>query len=99
MPSCGELSGFVDRTAELEEVVILAGDFNLTREQSRTIQELESAPLESRWSDVGPNIDHILFRGAVAASERVWPDSEREYDGKILSDHAPVEVRLALKKG
>jgi endonuclease/exonuclease/phosphatase family metal-dependent hydrolase len=89
-------ASFVDHAAELEEVVILAGDFNLTREQSRTIQELESEPPESRWRDVGPHIDHILFRGAVAESERVWPDSERGYDGKILSDHAPVEVSLSV---
>jgi len=25
---------------------------------------------------------------------RAWPDDDRRYNGKILSDHAPVEVEI-----
>lgn len=89
-------TSFVERTAETEETVIVAGDFNITREQSETIKELMSAPTESRWTDSGPHIDHVLLRRAVAASVRVWPDAEREHRGRILSDHPPVEVEVAL---
>jgi endonuclease/exonuclease/phosphatase family metal-dependent hydrolase len=85
---------FVERTAELEETVVLAGDFNIAREQSETIRSLIEAPPESRYTDAGPSIDHVLVRGAAAATVRVWPDAEREYHGRLLSDHAPVEVEF-----
>jgi len=29
----------------------------------------------------------------------VWPDDERRYDGKLLSDHAPVEVEIDVDIG
>ena len=89
-------TNFVERQAELEEVVIFAGDFNITREHSQTIKALQEAPPESRWSAAGPLIDHILVRGAETSAVRVWPEDERRYDGKLLSDHAPVEVELKV---
>jgi len=92
-------TNFVERQAELEEVVIFAGDFNITREQSQTIKALEGAPPESRWSGGGPLIDHILVRGAETSAVRVWPEDERRYDGKLLSDHAPVEVDIKVDLG
>jgi endonuclease/exonuclease/phosphatase family metal-dependent hydrolase len=88
---------FVDRAAEIEEVVIMAGDFNITREASLTIKGLMEAPAEERWTHSGLQIDHVLVRGAVAKSVRVWHDSEREYEGKLLSDHAPVDVELIFE--
>lgn len=89
-------ANFVDRASEIEEVVIMAGDFNITREASATIKRLMEAPQESRWTDSGPQIDHVLVRGAVAKSVRVWPDSERGHKRRLLSDHAPVDVELDL---
>ena len=56
-------ASFVDRQSEVEEIVIFAGDFNVTEAQSRTIAALLDAPPESRWSAAGPNIDHVLVRG------------------------------------
>jgi Endonuclease/Exonuclease/phosphatase family len=88
---------FVDRASELEEVVIMAGDFNITREASATMKGLMEAPVESRWSQSGPQIDHVLVRGAVVRSGRVWPESERAYNGRLLSDHAPVDVELVFE--
>jgi len=38
----------------------------------------------------------VLVRGAATSKVRVWPDDERRYDGKLLSDHAPVEVEIEL---
>jgi endonuclease/exonuclease/phosphatase family metal-dependent hydrolase len=86
---------FVERASELEEVVILAGDFNITRDASATIKTLLEAAVESRWTDSGPQIDQVFVRGAPPRSVRVWPDDEREYRGRLLSDHAPVDVDLA----
>ena len=91
-------TNFVDRQSEIEEVVIFAGDFNITEAQSRTIAALLEAPPESRWSKAGPHIDHVLVRGAETSAVRVWSDDERRYDGKLLSDHAPVEVELKLDR-
>jgi endonuclease/exonuclease/phosphatase family metal-dependent hydrolase len=42
----------------------------------------------------GPNIDHIVVAGAEHGPLEVWPDDRRSYDGAVLSDHAPVELRL-----
>jgi endonuclease/exonuclease/phosphatase family metal-dependent hydrolase len=41
----------------------------------------------------------VLVRGAEISAVRAWPDDERRYDGKLLSDHAPVEVDLKVDIG
>jgi len=87
-------SRFVDRASEIEEIVVMAGDFNITREHSTTIRSLIEAPVESRWTHTGAQIDHIMIRGASAKSVRVWADDERMRNGRVLSDHAPVDVEL-----
>ena len=89
---------FIERGAELEEVLVVAGDFNITREQSTAIQELMARPPETRWTDSGPHVDHVLLRGAIATAVRLWPDAEREHKGRLLSDHAPVEVELRFER-
>src|SRR5262245_166821 len=87
-------TNFTDRQSEVEEVAIFAGDFNVTQEQSTTIAALLEAPPESRWSPGGPKIDHVLVRGAKTSVVRAWPDDDRRYDGKLLSDHSPVDVEI-----
>lgn len=42
----------------------------------------------------GPNIDHVVVAGAGHGPLEVWPEERRRHDGAVLSDHAPVEVRL-----
>ena len=64
---------------------VLAGDFNVRRE---SLHELPG------WSALGPGIDHVLVRGLPAGPLLVWPDERRRQNGRVLSDHAPVEVRL-----
>jgi endonuclease/exonuclease/phosphatase family metal-dependent hydrolase len=82
---------FVDGIALPGEPVLLCGDFNLSVRSSRTLAELMS----SEWGFSGAvptGIDHILVRGLAASEPRVWPTDWREHAGRLLSDHAPVEV-------
>jgi endonuclease/exonuclease/phosphatase family metal-dependent hydrolase len=88
---------FVIRCSELEESLIVAGDFNIPAAQSSAVRELLEAPPEARWTVSGAGIDLALLRRAVATSVRVWPDEERTFEGKLLSDHAPVEIEIELR--
>jgi endonuclease/exonuclease/phosphatase family metal-dependent hydrolase len=84
---------FVDGLALPGEPVLLCGDFNVTLQQSRTLNEL----MTSEWGFSGATpagIDHVLVRGLPAGAPRVWPQGRRLRDGKLLSDHAPVEVAV-----
>jgi endonuclease/exonuclease/phosphatase family metal-dependent hydrolase len=83
---------FATSTALPEDVVVLAGDFNLTG-SSAALRELSSP--EWGFSTGGPGIDHILVRGARAREVRRWPAEGRRHLGRLLSDHAPVEVEIA----
>jgi endonuclease/exonuclease/phosphatase family metal-dependent hydrolase len=42
----------------------------------------------------GPNIDHVVVAGIEHGPLEVWPEERRRQNGAVLSDHAPVEVRL-----
>jgi endonuclease/exonuclease/phosphatase family metal-dependent hydrolase len=88
---------FVIRCSELEESLIVGGDFNILPENCTTIQELVNAPRESRWNQAGTGIDQFLLRRAIATSLTVWPDERRMLKGKLLSDHAPVEIEVELR--
>jgi endonuclease/exonuclease/phosphatase family metal-dependent hydrolase len=70
-------------------VLVLAGDFNTTPERSRALRGASFA------GAIPASIDQVLVRGADAVSRR-WAEAEREYDGRLLSDHAPVEARIEL---
>jgi endonuclease/exonuclease/phosphatase family metal-dependent hydrolase len=82
---------FATSTALPEDVVLLAGDFNLTA-ASPAMRELTSS--EWGYAGGGPGIDHVLVRGASIGEERRWPTEKRRLDGRLLSDHAPVEVEI-----
>jgi endonuclease/exonuclease/phosphatase family metal-dependent hydrolase len=82
---------YVDGIALPTEPVAVAGDFNVTYERSRTLQDL--AGPEWGFSKPGPGIDQILVRDlAIASGPDRWPDERRAAHGALLSDHAPVEV-------
>jgi endonuclease/exonuclease/phosphatase family metal-dependent hydrolase len=68
---------------------LFCGDLNLPPERSPALRELRgySEPLPGR-------IDQVLVRGLPAAAPEVWPDERRRVDGRLLSDHAPVEVAV-----
>jgi endonuclease/exonuclease/phosphatase family metal-dependent hydrolase len=83
---------FATSTAHPDDVVVLAGDFNVTVSESRTLEQLGSGDWGFSRADVG--IDHILVKGARVSAPRRWPDEQRRLDGVLLSDHAPVEVDI-----
>ena len=74
------------------DVVVRAGDFNLTALRAATLLEL--AGPEWGFSEPGPGIDHVLVRGAPSTPVQRWDDARRTHDGRLLSDHAPVEVEI-----
>ena len=83
---------FAVSEAQPEDVVVLAGDFNVTAARSSTLRDL--AGEEWGFSAPGPGIDNILVRGASATPVRRWPDERRLHNGRLLSDHAPVELEI-----
>lgn len=64
---------------------VLAGDFNLRAGQ---------VPELAGWSALGSGIDHVLVRGLATTALEVWPEERRRHNGRVLSDHAPVEVTI-----
>jgi endonuclease/exonuclease/phosphatase family metal-dependent hydrolase len=85
-------AAFADAVAEPGDVVVLAGDFNTSYARSRTLHDL-CGP-DWGFSAAGPGIDHVHVRGAPASAIRRRPDAWRRHDGRLLSDHAPVEVEI-----
>jgi endonuclease/exonuclease/phosphatase family metal-dependent hydrolase len=83
---------FADALARPDDVCVLAGDFNVKAARSWTLRELTGP--EWGFAGTGPWIDHILVRGAPAGPVERWPDERRRRGGRLLSDHAPVEVRV-----
>jgi endonuclease/exonuclease/phosphatase family metal-dependent hydrolase len=81
---------FAVSKAAPEDVVVLAGDFNVRAARSRTLSDLTGP--EWGFSEPGLGIDHILVRGAEATALRRWPDEQRKRGEHLLSDHAPVEL-------
>jgi endonuclease/exonuclease/phosphatase family metal-dependent hydrolase len=82
---------FAHGLARPDELCFLAGDFNVRPGRSRTLAELTKP--EWGFSEPTEGIDQILVRGADGRVER-WPADRRRVDGRLLSDHAPVEVRV-----
>jgi endonuclease/exonuclease/phosphatase family metal-dependent hydrolase len=85
---------FLEGFAEPGEPIVLAGDFNLTVADSHALTELA----ELEWGFEGATrsgIDHILARGLQAGEAVRWPVERRTVDGRVLSDHAPVDRELA----
>lgn len=78
---------FAERHGQGGDAIVLAGDFNL------------EAPALEGYTSPGPGIDHILVRGADASLLHVWPREARLHNGAMLSDHAPVELRVRLPDG
>jgi endonuclease/exonuclease/phosphatase family metal-dependent hydrolase len=72
--------------------VVLAGDFNVTAARSTVLRDLADG--EWGFSAPGPGIDHILVRGASTTPVHRWPDERRLHNGRLLSDHAPVELEI-----
>jgi endonuclease/exonuclease/phosphatase family metal-dependent hydrolase len=81
---------FLDGFARPDEPILVCGDFNVSVLTSRTLAELTSP----EWGFEGPTrvgVDHILVRGLPAGPPERWPPERRLCEGRLLSDHAPVE--------
>jgi endonuclease/exonuclease/phosphatase family metal-dependent hydrolase len=83
---------FATATAQPDDVVVLAGDFNVEG-SSEVFAELAST--EWGFSKAGAGIDHVLVRGADVSEIRLWPGDRGHRDGRLLSDHVPIEVTVA----
>ena len=83
---------FGEELAAPGEPLVVAGDFNLTA-SSPAMAELTAAG----FSPAGPLIDHIVVRGLPSTPLSVWPVERRTVDGRVLSDHPPVELELAVR--
>ncbi len=84
-------AAFVDALAEPGEPVILAGDANIVPGRGNTYSELVE------WGFSRPlagSIDQILVRGAPSTPPEAWPEERRRAGSRLLSDHAPVELRV-----
>jgi endonuclease/exonuclease/phosphatase family metal-dependent hydrolase len=73
---------FAEAAARPDEVIVLAGDFNLL-----------DVRLEG-YSVPSASIDHVLVKGGSVSEPVVWPQERRARDGVVLSDHAPVDVTI-----
>lgn len=66
------------------DAAVLAGDVNL-----RPPYEAEG------WSEpLAGSIDQILVRGVPSSGLAAWPVERRRVGGRLLSDHAPVEMMV-----
>lgn len=84
---------FVDGIAKPDEPVLLCGDFNVTLKSSRTLGDLTGP----EWGFEGgtpTGIDHVLVRGLRAGRAVRWEADHRLHEGRLLSDHAPVDVEV-----
>jgi endonuclease/exonuclease/phosphatase family metal-dependent hydrolase len=81
-------AAYIDGLARPDEAVIICGDANVSPGDGRTYDELAA------WgfSRPAPGIDQVLVRGLSCGEPFVWPEERRRLDGKLLSDHAPVEL-------
>jgi len=85
------VADWVDGLSRPDDVVALGGDLNQRGGSSAVLEELAG----NGYSAPGPGIDHILVRGAeLERPLSRWPDERRLLDGKLLSDHAPVELTI-----
>jgi endonuclease/exonuclease/phosphatase family metal-dependent hydrolase len=84
---------FVDGVADPGEPIVLAGDFNVTAAASRALTEL-AGPEWGFEGATGSGIDHILARGLRGTAAAPWPVERRTVEGRVLSDHAPVDREL-----
>ena len=84
---------FVDGIAKPDEPVLLGGDFNVTVKSSCTLAELTGP----EWGFKGgapTGIDHILVRGLPVGRAVRWEPGRRMHEGRLFSDHAPVDVEV-----
>jgi endonuclease/exonuclease/phosphatase family metal-dependent hydrolase len=83
---------FATAFAEPGDALVLAGDFNLVAGRSQALDQLTGP--DWGFSEPIPGLDQVLVRGAKATRGERWPEERRRLEGRLLSDHAPVEARI-----
>ena len=83
---------FVTAFAEPGDALVLAGDLNVVIGKSRMLEQL--AGREWGFTEPIPGLDQVLVRGTRASRAERWLDERRRIEGRLLSDHAPVEARI-----
>jgi endonuclease/exonuclease/phosphatase family metal-dependent hydrolase len=81
----------IDFVAGAHERAIVAGDANLRPGEGATYNRLQSLGFST---PLPGSIDQILVRGLLATQPVAWPDERRRFGGRLLSDHAPVELTV-----
>jgi endonuclease/exonuclease/phosphatase family metal-dependent hydrolase len=83
---------FATAFAEPGDALVLAGDLNVVVGRSEVLGQLAGS--ESGFSEPIPGLDQVLVSGARASRGERWPEERRRVDGRLLSDHAPVEATI-----
>jgi endonuclease/exonuclease/phosphatase family metal-dependent hydrolase len=81
----------LDFVAGADERAILAGDANLRPGDAPVYDDLASLGFSE---PLAGSIDQIVVRGLDSTPPSVWPEERRRVQGKLLSDHAPVELTV-----
>jgi endonuclease/exonuclease/phosphatase family metal-dependent hydrolase len=83
-------AAYIEDVAVADEPVIICGDTNVLPGEGETYDALRG------WgfSEPAASIDQILVRGLPSTQPLVWPEDRRRVDGRLLSDHAPVELTV-----
>ena len=81
----------VDFVAGADERAIVAGDVNIRPGEGRTYDRLHRLGF---LEPLPGSIDQILVRGLLATPPTTWPEDRRRVGGRLLSDHAPVELTV-----
>jgi hypothetical protein len=81
----------VDFVAGADEHAIVAGDANLRPGEGQIYDRLASLGFSA---PLAGSIDQIVVRGRASTPPVAWPADRRRVGGKLLSDHAPVELTV-----
>ena len=81
----------VDFVVDADEHAILAGDANVRPGEEQTYSYLASLGFSK---PLAGSIDQIVVRGLKSTQAKAWPTERRTLRGRLLSDHAPVELTV-----
>jgi endonuclease/exonuclease/phosphatase family metal-dependent hydrolase len=81
---------FLEAFAAPEEPRVLAGDLNVLAGSSSALEELGAWG----YAGGGHHVDHILARRVPIGRVEAWPQDRRRSEGRLLSDHAPLEAQV-----
>ena len=81
----------IDFVAGADEHAILAGDANVRPGEGQSYSRLASLGFAE---PLAGSIDQIVVRGLESTPPAAWPAERRSLRGRLLSDHAPVELTV-----